>query len=544
MSAENTVRDPRARLGDLVTFLMGPAPCATPRHAYLVLLGFSYLSAFLSLALQVRGLIGSSGLVPAAPYLERVYESRGPEAYALLPTLFWIDSSDAALAGGAWAGVLFSALLILHIWPRMVLFLLWALYGSYLGAGGVFLGYQWDILLAECGLLAMVLAPGGFWPRPGRATAPRRWPLYLHYLLLFRLMFSSGVVKLGSGDETWWSLTAMHFHYYTQPLPTWISWYLHQMPDIFHRGEVAATFVIELGLPFLIFVPGWSRRIAGVGMMFLMGMIALTGNYCFFNLLTAALAVLLLDEGRWPAALLRRTAPVESTAPPSRGGTILSLVIFVTMGAFSLVTLADTVLARNRVLMPEWQSSEGSVVANGPVSRLLRPPLVLARAIWIPLSSLFEPVMRRLHQFHVMGSYGLFASMTTTRDEILYEASGDGKEWYEIRFRYKPGDLARAPPFNAPHQPRLDWQLWFASLDLDGHRGLLESLAAHILKGTPEVLDLIGDPRLAVSPPRYVRLFFDRYEYTTRSEREATGNWWKRTRRGALSGPMSLKPAP
>ena len=34
--------------------------------------------------------------------------------------------------------------------------------------------------------------------------------------LLFRLMFSSGVVKLTYSDKTWWNLTALNWHYESQ----------------------------------------------------------------------------------------------------------------------------------------------------------------------------------------------------------------------------------------------------------------------------------------------------------------------------------------
>src|SRR4029077_11239076 len=66
--------------------------------------------------------------------------------------------------------------------------------------------------------------------------------------------------------------------------------------------------------------------------------------------------------------------------------------------------------------------------------------------------------------FHLASRYGLFAVMTTTRPEIIIEGSRDGKTWLPYEFKYKPGDLQRAPRYCAPHQPRLDWQMWFAAM--------------------------------------------------------------------------------
>ena len=66
--------------------------------------------------------------------------------------------------------------------------------------------------------------------------------------------------------------------------------------------------------------------------------------------------------------------------------------------------------------------------------------------------------------FYLANSYGLFAVMTTSRIEIVVEGSNDGQTWQAYEFKYKPGDLARRPPWVAPYQPRLDWQMWFAAL--------------------------------------------------------------------------------
>src|SRR5262249_16193338 len=126
--------------------------------------------------------------------------------------------------------------------------------------------------------------------------APSRVALWTLRWLLFYLMFESGMVKRISGDTTWRNLTALNYHYETQPLPTWIGWYAHHLPEWAQKASTIAMFGIELYIPFLIFAPRRLRHFACLAMALLQVVILLTGNYCFFNLLTLALCVLLLDD--------------------------------------------------------------------------------------------------------------------------------------------------------------------------------------------------------------------------------------------------------
>ena len=66
--------------------------------------------------------------------------------------------------------------------------------------------------------------------------------------------------------------------------------------------------------------------------------------------------------------------------------------------------------------------------------------------------------------FRSVNTYGLFADMTESRPEIIVEGSNDRITWKPYQFRWKPGDLTVPPKWVAPHQPRLDWQMWFAAL--------------------------------------------------------------------------------
>ena len=264
-------------------------------------LGVIYLIAFVSLWTQIGGLIGHNGISPTDHFMaaaKQQCDARGIglDRYRLLPTLCWLDASDSSLNLQCAAGSVLAVLLIAGIAPVPCLALLWLLYLSLVTVGREFLAFQWDNLLLEAGFLAIFFGPLQFLPRPSREPQPSRAVLWLLRLLLFKLMFSSGCVKLFSGDLNWRNLTALTFHYQTQPLPTWTAWYANQLPLWFQKASCAAMFGIELGAPWLIFAPRRIRFPGGAAIAFLQILILLTGNYTFFNWLTLALCLLLLDD--------------------------------------------------------------------------------------------------------------------------------------------------------------------------------------------------------------------------------------------------------
>ncbi len=290
------------------------------RWIFLRALGVIYLIAFLSLWTQIGGLIGSNGILPAKQFISGAAEQMnlhgaGVERFWMLPTLFWFNASDIFLQIQCGAGVALAGLLIAGIAPAPCLFLLWLIYLSLAVVCREFLGYQWDYLLLETGFLAIFFAPLQLWPRPSREAPPSRLVLWLLRWLLFRLMFESGCVKLLSGDQMWRGLTALTVHYETQPLPTWIGWWAYQLPLWFHRTSCFLMFVIELAVPFLIFAPRRLRFFGGAAIAFFQVLILLTGNYTFFNWLTLALCLTLLDD----FTLEKILSPVISRNPTGNG---------------------------------------------------------------------------------------------------------------------------------------------------------------------------------------------------------------------------------
>ncbi len=455
-------------------------------------LAFIYLIAFASFGMQVRGLIGSDGIVPVAEYLRFATAQLGTSAYWKVPTIFWWTHGDFALLSIPWGGVALAAAAILarphSRWQRIIFAILFVYYLSIVSAGQIFMTYQWDLLLLETGFLAIFLVP----------AQPRVW---LFQWLLFRLMFESGLVKLTSHDPTWRNLTALSFHYETQPLPTMIGWFAAHLPMGFQKASTAAVFVVELGLPMLMFGPRRFKQAAAAGTLGLQALILLTGNYTFFNWLAIALCLFLFDDRFFLWA--RRRTP--------------------------LIPVADA--GSNR-----W------------VSAVLF--LFVMTVSCIEFSSLFDPVsgtpgqiVEAQSSFGLVNGYGLFANMTTRRPEVEIEGSNDGQEWQPYVFRYKAGPLDRAPGWVAPFQPRLDWQMWFAALGNYRENPWFVRLLLKLLEGSRPVLALMERDPFGGKPPKHVRAMVYEYRFTSIDEWRRTGNWWKRELKGEYFPPVSLKGA-
>ena len=235
------------------------------RRLYFHSFGLVYLLAMLSLWGQVHDLIGQQGLLPAHSFFKLVYERFGTTAYWMLPSLCWVSSGDLMLDLLCGVGTLLSLLLTAGLAPRPVLLSLWAIYLSLCVAGQDFLSFQWDTLLLEMTVCSFFYAPRGLRPDWRIPSSPwTYWPLWV---LAFKLMFLSGITKLLSGDSSWIDGTALAFHYYTQPIPSWPAWYASQLPFGINRLALLMLFVAEILLPFLVFVGRRGRIVFGMASM-------------------------------------------------------------------------------------------------------------------------------------------------------------------------------------------------------------------------------------------------------------------------------------
>ena len=482
------------------------------RWVFLRLLGLTYLLAFASLAPQIVGLIGAEGLLPVDQYLDRARQFYGSPPYHLLPTFLWLAPSDTTVQVLTWGGIVLSGFAITGLAPVLTFALLWACYLSLTVAGQTFLLFQWDALLLETGLLACLYAPLGWFSAGTTSRRPSRFVRWLLWGLAFKLTFLSGVTKLSSGDETWRALTALTFHYETQPIPAWTSWFAHHAPLWLQQTSAVGMFGIELVVPFFIFVPLAYRRTrlaTCLLLCLLQAAIAATGNYGFFNLLTVVLYLTLLDDRHIRAVLPRRVAgrlgagaPTVAEPAPWRLA-IAGLVLVI--GCLNVVKM--------------WHEVSYGQPHPGWSNRLM---------------SLVEPIRS-------INGYGLFRTMTTNRPELILEGTDDGVAWKEYVFRWKLGAPDRRPRFVQPHMPRLDWLMWFAALDPYGHQRWLGPLVDRLLTGSPTVVSLLASNPFPDSPPQSVRIALYDYRFTTPAERAATGAWWHRELQSYLTEPMSLR---
>lgn len=444
-------------------------------------LGVIYLIAFVSFGVQAGGLIGSQGILPVSEYFTQVHQAMGARAWWYAPSIFWVNSSNVALHTAWILGAVLSISATLGYFRRACLAVMLVLYLSLCTAGQDFWSFQWDILLTEAGFLAIFLDD----------SPARKW---LFRWLLFRLMFMSGLAKLLSGDPNWRNLTALRYQYETQPLPTPVAWYMHQLPLGFHKLSTAMVLATEIPVPFLIFAPPRIRRWAAFPLIGLQVLIMLTGNYTFFNLLTIVLCLFLWDTGS-----------TRTKAPETR----LHRAVTVALMVFVLTTSG----------------------------------LQLLEMVSFPLPGAATRYLAWISPLRIINTYGLFAVMTTTRPEIIVEGSNDGTSWRAYEFRYKPGDGKRAPPWVAPYQPRLDWQMWFAALGTPQQNVWFYRFVARLMQGSAPVLGLMEGNPFPEGSPRYIRAVIYQYRFTDFATRKSTGAWWTREEKTTYIPPISLRGA-
>jgi hypothetical protein len=502
-----------------------------PRWLFLRALGLIYFSAFFSLVFQIRGLMSPNGILPAHEYLQAVAHALGYYSrFWYAPTLLWSSSSSHMLVALCWIGIVASILLVLNLWPRGMLVICFLCFLSFVSAAQDFSGYQSDGMLLEAGFISLFFAPPGFRPGLGRAYPPSRASLFLLIWEWFRIYFESGVVKIVSGDPEWRHFTAMDEYYQNGPLPTWIGWYVQHLPHWFHAASTFATLAMELGLVWMMFLPRRWRIVLFFIVTLWQIPVILTANYTFLNYLVLCLGVLLLDDRffsqlKFPIHFCH-SEPSESASndchsEPSAGA--------------------------ERPGRAE-ESAIGRAYRRGKLalSALILTGIFYATAaelIWIferiPLPT--SPVAA-LEPFRIANQYGLFAMMTRGRYEIEFQGSDDGENWVAYPFRYKPQDLNKPPGIYAPYQPRLDWNLWFASLGSWREYPIVPNTEVRLLEGTTDVLALFAGDPFPQAPPRQIRAVLWQYWFTTLAEKRATGRWWRRQWLGLYAPTLEREP--
>jgi len=434
----------------------------------------------------------------------------------------------------------------------------------------------------------------GIWK--GRHHQHDKIIMWLMKWLLFRLMFASGVVKLQSQCKTWWGLTATMYHYETQCIPSTLAWYAHQLPEWMQKLSVVIMFVIEMVIPFLFFSPVRGQRIFSFYAQVLFQLlIILTGNYNFFNWLTITLSFAIVDDNFLRGWLGKRqidegfepdsfpvigkvwktvryglnilvygyifywTATSFSLWPTiSPGFTISSKIAFTPesfQSALAYLIPPSIILALISLLWEVTKAITRSLTEHGTLSKIRHisgcigfglvalaifgvslPPFTKIdsnTASYVPQS--LKTLHSQTSPYKIASPYGLFRRMTGVggRPEVIVEGSMNvDAGWREYGFLYKPGNVSTPLGQVAPHQPRLDWQMWFLALGNYQHNPWFLNMCYRILSNEKQVLDLLGHNPFPDKPPKYLRATLYHYHYTSIDEgssRYSADDTWVRT---------------
>jgi len=464
---------------------------------FLRLLAIIYFIAFFTMTFQINGLAGEGGILPLSPWLDYLLNDLGWSAYLHFPMLFWLDQSNEFLTFITWAGCVFASLLFLNIFPRLNLILLFIFYLSVVKAGQTFMNFQWDGLLLEAGFLAIFLRPDS------------KVMIFLFRWLLFRLRFMSGISKLSMGDPSWLGMTALIYYFETQPLPHVGAWYFHNLPEIVLIAATVLVLIIEIIVPFMMFLTRKYRFIAAWITIGLQLLILFSSNHNWFNFLSIALCLFLFDD-----KALRRIMPETL-----QGWLASSWSTRLRRPSRTKSLHLKTILASLLI-----------VVGSLNIYRL---------AVADNLGYHTNLVLDVFQQWHIVNTYHVFPTMTTRQIELKLEGSIDGKTWKPYEFIYRPNKPETRPAIVLPHHPRLDWMMWFVPFHprfLDWFDAFLIAL----LENRPDVTALLKSNPFADQAPNFIRVQAWRYQFTTPEERARSGHWWKRTYLGPFE-PLPVK---
>ena len=472
------------------------------RFIILRLLGVVYAIAFLVAANQILPLIGSDGLLPLGNFIDQVGRVLGGSlgGFLRLPSLFWLNHSDHALVLTAWLGFALSCVVACGYANALLLALLWILYMSFVHVGQDWYGYGWEVQLLETGFLAIFLCP----LLDGRPFPRRPPPLVIIWLfraLIFRIMFGAGMIKI-RGDESWRDLTALYYHFETQPIPNGLSRWFHFLPRGALRAGTLFNHLAELVAPWFAFWPRLGRNIAGIVIVGFQITIALGGNLSFLNWLTIIPALACFDDRAWAKVLPRR---LTNRAQAAQAAAAISRPMLGTSWAVAALV---------------------AFLSIQPVMNIFSSHQIM--------NTSFDPL-------DLVNTYGAFGAVGKERFNVVFEGTNDREpndsaNWKPYPYKGLPVALDERPPQVAPYQLRLDWQMWFAAMGSPNQYPWTLNLIWKLLDNDPGAVGLFRSNPFPGKPPRYIRAVLYRYSFVRPNSQ---GLWWKRDRLGLWLPPLS-----
>jgi hypothetical protein len=484
----------------------------TPR-----VVGGLFVIAFLSLAPQVLGLIGSRGISPVREQLAAAREHYpGALRFVRLPTLLWLNTSDGFIRALAWVGAVAGAYAV-YGGPgsSLALFVCWA---AYLSLDACALMFPWDCLLFEAGLLALFLPTPPALPAVAALSLPLPIVALMWRLLLVRLMWGFAKLKF-IGTKPGDNLYLRGFLAW-MPMCSPLGFRLQHAPSWLLRVSYVFMWLVEVVCPLLVFFSGAPRVIAALGLASLMIGIWATGNWGFFNVAYLSLCIVLLDT---QSSLFDSSFALLTSTP----SVLLTHVFLGTLLFGSLLYFPLNSWATHTFI--HWPYED--VTYTRPWLRGL------------------IGFYRALSPFRLIHAYGVFPPNSSPPIKVLpvFEGSDDGEHYQAYGYRYMPTTPDSRCPIVAPHHPRIDHLCVYAGSGMSesdylgstvgagkpfgfspfSHYSWLHRLGQRLLEGEPTVLELLGHNPFPNAPPRFVRVSLRALSPLSLQERARTKQQWR-----------------
>ena len=469
------------------------------RQTYLsffsIALATIYVIAFSVFLTQFEALIGDQGLLPAHQFIDLLKQR--DISFWDNPTLFWFNCDNSSLWSVGILGLLLSVTCLTGYQNAIVWFLMWVCYISIMHVGQQFYGYGWESLLSETGFFTIFFAPFFKVAIPKQNTKNNIITVLILWIL-FRNMFGAGLIKL-RGDAVWTDLTALFYHFETQPMPNPLSWFFHHLPKSMLKAGVIFNHLIELVCPFLLFMPIFFRRIGAIGIIVFQCTLILSGNLSWLNYLTLVQCI--------PAFQHNILAINRSSLKNIRLNRFIP-ILFKRYGLVSVLVVATLILS------------------IAPVVNMLSPT---------------QKMNMSFNRLHLLNTYGAFGHVGKTRYELVVlgttdKTISDDTEWKEYLFKGKPNRPDDPLPVIAPFHYRLDWQIWFAAMHPTIKDPWLVHFIYKLLINDKHVINLLKENPFEDEVPTYIKI--DRYIYRFDNDKVSSKRIWKRDYVGQYCPPL------